>query len=67
MISTKIPGYPAIIRCHLEPGEVLTATGDVIPIYLVGIVAEFSLPAPLRDDFGFITQTQMALTGYSRN
>ena len=66
MVAVHIPGYPSIVRCHLERGDVVF--GDMgHPMMFVGLVAEYSTPAPLRDDLGFVTMTQMTVTAYSEN
>lgn len=63
MISTYIPGYPSIVRLHLEQGAV---NGD-IPVMIVCLVAEMGTPPEFRDDLGFITVTQMTMTAYSES
>ena len=63
MISVYIPGYPSIVRVHMEQG----AIGGDIPVVVVSLVAEMQTPPEHRDDFGFITMTQMTVTAYSES
>jgi hypothetical protein len=66
MISCYIPEFPSIVRVHLEKGNILSTAGEQ-DIFLVGLVAEYQVPGPMRDDFGFISFTQMCNTAYSQN
>lgn len=63
MVSVYIPGYPSIVRVHLEQG----AIGGEVPVLVVSLVAEMQTPPEYRDDLGFITMTQMTMTAYSES
>ena len=66
MISCHIDGLASIVRCHMERGAVTSIVGEQ-PVWMIGLVAEYQLPAMMRDDLGFVTFTQMSYTGYSEN
>jgi len=50
----------------MERGAVTSIVGEQ-PVWMIGLVAEYQLPAMMRDDLGFVTFTQMSYTGYSEN